>query len=196
MERKPGIILLLVIIANLIGAYFGFFVYYADQIAATPLPLLVFVADCPLAVLLVAASLFLVWIGKKNDFLSFLASAYALKYGIWTVVVILYFNQIYFAPAYWELYAIMLVTHFGMMLESFALVGKIEVKTEYLLIVLAWFLLNDYMDYFWGLKPWTVPNDALLLPFTVLLSVASVSALYLAYTKKKPKIFTDLLFLI
>jgi len=195
MERKLGIVLLLAIIANLIGAYFGFFVYYQEQIAATPVFLLAFVADCPLAVLLVAASLFLVWIGKKNDFLSFLASAYALKYGIWTVFVILYFNQIYFAPAYWELYAIMLVTHFGMMLESFALVGKIEVKKEYLLIVLAWFLLNDYMDYFWGLKPWAVPNDGLLLPFTVLLSIISVLALYLAYAKKKPKIFTDLLFL-
>ena len=195
MEKKFGIILLLVIIANLIGAYFGFFIYYAEQIAATPAFLLAFVADCPLAVLLVAASLFLVWIGKKNDFLSFLASAYALKYGIWTVAVILWFNQIYFAPAYWELYAIMLVTHSGMVLESFALVGKIDVKKEYLLVVLGWFLLNDYMDYFWGLKPWTVPNDGLLLPFTVLLSIASVSTLYLAYTKKKPRIFTDLLFL-
>jgi len=195
MEKKLGIVLLLAIIANLIGAYFGFFVYYQEQIAATPIYLLAFVADCPLAVLLVAASLFLVWIGKKNDFLSFLASAYALKYGIWTVFVILYFNQIYFAPAYWGLYAIMLVTHFGMMLESFALVGKIEVKKEHLLIVLGWFLLNDYMDYFWGLKPWTVPNDAILLPFTVLLSIISVLALYLAYMKKKPKIFTDLLFL-
>jgi uncharacterized membrane protein YpjA len=61
--------------------------------------------------------------------------------------------------------------------------------------VLGWFLLNDYMDYFWGLKPWTVPNDGLLLPFTVLLSFASVLALYLAYAKKKPRIFTDLLFL-
>ncbi|NYZ60258.1 DUF1405 domain-containing protein [Candidatus Micrarchaeota archaeon] len=195
MEKKLGIVLLLAIIANLIGAYFGFFVYYQGQIAATPIYLLAFVADCPLAVLLVAASLFLVWIGKKNDFLSFLASAYALKYGIWTVFVILFFNQIYFAPAYWELYAIMLVTHFGMVLESFALVGRIDVKKEHLLIVLGWFLLNDYMDYFWGLKPWTVPNDGLLLPFTVLLSVASVLALYFAYTKKKPKIFTDLLFL-
>ncbi|MCX6768393.1 MAG: DUF1405 domain-containing protein [Candidatus Micrarchaeota archaeon] len=195
MERKLGIVLLLAIIANLIGAYFGFFVYYQEQIAATPVFLLAFVADCPLAVLLVAASLFLVWIGKKNDFLSFLASAYALKYGFWTVFVILYFNQIYFAPAYWELYAIMLVTHFGMMLESFALVGKIEVKKEYLMIVLGWFLLNDYMDYFWGLKPWTVPDNGLLLPFTLLLSIASVLVLYLVYTKKKPKIFTDLLFL-
>lgn len=196
MEKRPWIVLLLVIIANLIGAYFGFFVYYKEQIMATSLPLLAFTADCPLAVLLVAASLFLVWIGKKNDFLSFLASAYALKYGFWTVFVILYFNQIYFAPDYWALYATMLITHFGMVLESFALVGRIEVKKEYLLIVLAWFLLNDYMDYFWGLKPWTVPNDALLLPFTVLLSIASVLALYYAYSKKKPKIFTDLLFLL
>ena len=195
MGKKPGIILLMVIIANLIGAYFGFFIYYKEQIIATPLPLLPFTADCPLAVLLFAAALFLYLAGKKNDFLSFLATAYCLKYGFWTVAVILYFNQLYFSPEYWILYAIMLVTHFGMMLESFALVGKIDVKKKYLLIVFGWFLLSDYMDYFWGMKPWTVPDDAILLPFTVLLSVASVSVLYFAYTKKKPKIFTDLLFL-
>ena len=195
MERRPWVVLLLVIIANLIGAYFGFFVYYKEQIMATPLPLLAFTADCPLAVLLFAAALFLHLIGKKNDFVSFLAAAYCLKYGFWTVAVILCFNQIYFAPAYWELYAIMLMTHFGMVLESFALIGKIEVKKEYLLAVLGWFLLNDYMDYFWGMGPWTVPNEGWLLPFTVSLSVASASLLCLAYTKKKPEMFTDLLFL-
>ncbi len=196
MERKPWVVLLLVIIANLIGAYFGFFVYYAEQIEATPLPFLAFVADCPLAVLLFAAALLLHLVGKRNDFLSFLAAAYCLKYGFWTVFVILYFNQLYFAPAYWELYAIMLVTHFGMMLESFALVGKIGARREYLLIVLGWFLLNDYMDYFWGMMPWTVPNAGWLLPFTVLLSIASASVLYLAYAKKRPKMFSDALFLL
>jgi len=195
MEKKPWIVLLLVIIANLIGAYFGFFVYYKEQIMATPLPLLAFTADCPLAVLLFAAALLLHLIGKKNDFLSFLAAAYCLKYGFWTVAVILYFNQLYFAPENWALYATMLITHFGMALESFALVGNIEVKKKCLLIVLGWFLLNDYMDYFWGMRPWTVPNDGLLLPFTVLLSIGSALILYYAYTKKEPKIFTNLLFL-
>ena len=195
MERKPWIVLLLVIIANLIGAYFGFFVYYKEQIMATPLPLLAFTADCPLAVLLFAAALLLHLAGKKNDFLSFLAAAYCLKYGFWTVAVILYFNQLYFSPENWALYATMLITHFGMVLESFALAGKIEVRKEYLLIVLGWFLLNDYMDYFWGMKPWTVPNEGWLLPFTVLLSIGSALILYHAYTKKKPKIFTSLLFL-
>lgn len=195
-ERKPWIVLLLVITANLIGAYFGFFVYYKEQIAATPLPLLPFTADCPLAVLLFAAALLLHLVGKKNDFLSFLAAAYCLKYGFWTVAVILYFNQIYFAPDYWLLYATMLITHFGMVLESFALIGRIGVKKEHLLIVLAWFLLNDYMDYFWGMKPWTVPNDGLLLPFTALLSIASLPVLYYAYREKKPQIFSDLLFLV
>ena len=195
MEKKPWIVLLLAIIANLIGAYFGFFVYYKEQIMATPLPLLAFTADCPLAVLLFAAALLLHLIGKKNNFLSFLAAAYCLKYGFWTVAVILYFNQLYFEPENWALYATMLITHFGMALESFALVGKIEVKKKYLMIVLGWFLLNDYMDYFWGMRPWTVPNDGLLLPFTVLLSIGSALILYHAYTKKEPKIFTNLLFL-
>ncbi len=192
--KKPGIIFLLVILANLIGAYFGFFIYYQEQIAATPLPLLVFVADCPLAVLLFAAILILYWFGMKNDFFSFLAASYCLKYGVWTVFIILWFNQIFFAPEHWMMYSVLLVTHAGMALEAFSLVGRVKIGKVGAAAVLGWFLLNDYMDYFWGLMPWSVPESWWLLPFTVGLSLVSVGALYWAYRNGKPKVFEKILF--
>lgn len=192
--KGPGVVFLLVVLANLIGAYFGFFVYYKEQIAATPLTFLVFVADCPLAVLLFAAALVLFWFGRKNDLFSFLAASYCLKYGVWTVAVILWFHQIFFSPDYWMLYAVLLVTHAGMALEAFSLVGRVDVKGMGAGIVLAWLLLNDYMDYFWGLAPWTVPESWWLLPFTAGLSLFSVGALYWAYRSWKPTLFGRTLF--
>jgi uncharacterized membrane protein YpjA len=81
-----------------------------------------------------------------------------------------------------------------MALESLAFVGKIRVEGWHAAAVLAWFLINDLMDYWGGMSPNNVPYDWALAPFTALLSIASVAALYHAYTKKKPKIFKDLLF--
>jgi uncharacterized membrane protein YpjA len=192
--KKPGVVFLLVVIANLIGAYFGFFVYYKEQISSTPLSLLAFVADCPLAVLLFAAALVLFWAGVRNGFFTFLAAAYALKYGIWTVFVILYFNQVFLVPGYWPLYAVMMVTHAAMACEAFSLVGRVKVELWHLGVVLGWLLLNDYMDYFWGMKPWTVPESWILLPFTVGLTLVCVPALYYAYREGKPKAFVNVLF--
>lgn len=186
MNGKPGILLPLVVLANLIGAYFGFFVYYANQLAITTLLLWVFVPDCPLAALLMAAALALVWAGKGGNFFPFLAAAYALKYGIWTVSVILYFNQYFFAPEYLALYATMLVMHVGMAAEAFAFVGKIRVERWHLVAVLAWFLVNDLMDYWGGLMPQSVPPSGLLFPFTLMLTFVGVPLLYLAYRKGWP----------
>jgi uncharacterized membrane protein YpjA len=193
MNGKPGILLPLVIAANLIGAYFGFFIYYTNQLYITPALLWVFVPDCPLAVLLMAAALALVWAGKGGNFFPFLAAAYALKYGIWTVSVLLYFNWYFFAPALIGLYSVMLVTHVGMALESLAFVGKIRVERWHLVAVLAWFLVNDLMDYWGGLSPNNVPPSGLLFPFTLILTFVGVPLLYLAYKQGKPRAVSGIL---
>ncbi|MFA5411999.1 MAG: DUF1405 domain-containing protein [Candidatus Micrarchaeia archaeon] len=193
MERKTGILLPLVILANLIGAYFGFFIYYVNQLSITTLLLWVFVPDCPLAVLLMAAAIALVWAGKGGNLFPFLAAAYAMKYGIWTVAVLLYFNGYFFAPALLVLYSVMLVTHIGMAVESLAFVGKIKVERWHLVAVLAWFLVNDLMDYWGGMSPNNVPPSGLLLPFTMLLTFVGVPLLYLAYKEGKPRIVAGIL---
>lgn len=184
--RKIWIVASLAILANLIGAYFGFFTYYAQQLSWTPPELWVFVADCPLAVLLFAGALLFFMMGWRNGFFPFLASAYCLKYGIWTVSVILYFHGYFFSPEYWFLYAVMLVTHAGMTAEAFAFVGKIRVGWKHLAAVLGWFLLNDLMDYWGGLRPQPVPESGLLFPFTLMLTFVAVPLLYLAYREGWP----------
>ncbi|MDD5096517.1 MAG: DUF1405 domain-containing protein [Candidatus ainarchaeum sp.] len=193
MGRRYGILLPLVILANLIGAYFGFFIYYVNQLTITPVLLWIFVPDCPLAVLLMAAAFALVWAGKGGNFFPFLAAAYALKYGIWTVSVLLYFNQHFFAPAVAGLYLVMLVTHIGMAVESLAFVGKIRVERWHFVAVLAWFLVNDLMDYWGGLSPNNVPQSGLLFPFTLMLTFVGVPLLYLAYRKGEPRVVSEII---
>ncbi|MCX6772911.1 MAG: DUF1405 domain-containing protein, partial [Candidatus Micrarchaeota archaeon] len=81
---------LLCIAGVLAGAY-----YYWDQMAATPLLLLIFVPDCPLYVLLTLPIL-----SKKirSDAYSFLVSIGMFKYGLWTVFVLLFYSE-YWSPS-------------------------------------------------------------------------------------------------
>ncbi|MFH1256766.1 MAG: DUF1405 domain-containing protein [Candidatus Diapherotrites archaeon] len=194
MEAKP--ILWFTIIANLAGAYFGFFVYYSTQLLSTNPLLWVFVADSPLSVTVFAIALVLIAFNKKSDFLNFLASALVLKYGLWTIFVITAFPDIFFSPQSLWLYIAMLVLHAGMVLEAFALAGKTTLKTATWVIVLAWLLLNDVLDYGFGYFPSSIAHTGLSIvaPVSLLLSFACILLLFAAFRKNKPNALSKLLF--
>lgn len=153
-ENLFRILFLLNIAGVLAGAW-----YYADQISSTPLALLMFVPDCPLYVLLAIPIL-----AKriKNDVYSFLVSIGMAKYGLWTVFVLLFHWSAYSHPAYLLVTLIFIVGHTGMVLEGAALLPKKKVGFAIALAALAWFLLNDVADYFWGTVP-PIPTNGLEL---------------------------------
>jgi len=79
---------------NLLGIYFGYSVY-EYQFALHPAYLAIFVPDCPLYVLL---SLIIILGLVKNDIFSFIVSIGMVKYGLWTVFILLFHSGFYFAP--------------------------------------------------------------------------------------------------
>lgn len=147
-------LILINIAAVAIGGY-----YYQGQLAGTPAQLLVFVPDCPFYVLL-----FLLVILRiiRSDAFSFLVSAGMVKYGVWTVFVLLFHWQYYSAPDMLAVTIVFILGHIGMALEGLAILPKKRVGALALAGVIAWLLLNDVSDYAWGTVPW-IPRDSLSL---------------------------------
>lgn len=142
---QPRIIVLLVLV-NLVGTGFGFF-YYLEQFAATPWPFWILVADSPIATLLIAASLFLYVNGRQNGLVDALAIATNIKYGLWTVFVLLFYVNTFAAGNMLPMYLFLLLSHLGMALQAFLVLGYARVKPIAISFTASWLLLNDFMDY-------------------------------------------------
>ena len=176
-EYRP--LLKLIVIINLLGTVFGF-IYYRYMFGLTPYYLWPVVPDSPGSTLLFSIALALVVLGKKHDWLSFLACASVIKYGLWTIFVILYFPEHFLAPEIKNFYYLMIFLHFGMVIQPVVLSHTIGQKRSYLLIALLWFLINDYFDYFLGTGPLTTHglNLDTVAKVTVGLSIISTLAVY------------------
>lgn len=162
--------LLLNIAAVFAGAY-----YYQDQLTSTPLPLLIFVPDCPLYVLLAIPIL----LGAiRNQAYSFFVSIGMFKYGLWTVFVLFFHWSAYAAPSALAITLVFILGHIGMALEGLALLPKGKAGIAVLAACLAWFLLNDVSDYFWGTVP---PIPTANLSTVALLTFAASLLLPLAF---------------
>jgi|SRR3989338_1913614 len=148
MKDAPKKLFLLLCFLTCAAVLIGFG-YYSDQILATPLLLIIFVPDCPLYVLLTLPIL-----AKriKNDTYSFLVSLGMFKYGLWTVFVLLFYSEYWQPSALWITIPF-IIGHIGMALLGAALLPKKKVAASIALVVLLWFLLNDYADYFLGTRP-------------------------------------------
>ncbi len=143
-------ILLFLISANLAGFCAGIYFYWNQLTASSPL-LWIAIMDSPLSVLLFAAVCLMFYFKKKiPETLKLLASAYVIKYGIWTMLTLW---------LYWSNYVIFedrvigildFALHIGMVIEGVALVPVIKPKIKNLAAVLSLLLANDYLDYFWG----------------------------------------------
>lgn len=134
-----------------------------------------FIPDCPLYV----ALLFLVvFFDIKNDGFRFLVGAGLVKYGAWTLMIFALHPEHYFSAPYATQTLVLVVGHILMVLSSLIIVPK-KVDTRVVLLVVCWFLLNDFMDYWAGTAP-TFPDwhMDIVVPATIALSVLSVLALY------------------
>lgn len=188
MKAKP--LFWLVLFANLAGAAYGFLFFYGAQLASKNPLLWIFVADCPLYALLFACCLLLLRSGKNPQWFLFLVSAGAVKYGIWTVFVLLYFPQFYFAPAAALLYFALLLAHIGLLAEPLLFAGRAPARKSYLVAALAWSLLNDFADYFLALHP-PIPqgSEQFMFAATAAMGIVSCALVFLVFRAVKRPIF-------
>jgi uncharacterized membrane protein YpjA len=180
-----------IILVNLGGAAFGFFVYYGQQFLETSPLLWIFVGDCPLFALMFALAFYLRAdprpklckriFGRCPDltWLWFLTIAGAMKYGFWTIFVLSVYSPFYFTPQATLLYTVLFGSHLFLLFETTLLVGKIRVRESFLAIALAFLLANDLSDYLLGTHP-PLPEQALGFMFPASMAMSLVFTI-LAY---------------
>lgn len=150
--------LLALILINCGGSLYGFY-WYREQLAATPLKYWLFVPDCPLATLLFAVALWLIYRGRESDPFTVLTLFGLVKYGFWTVFVL----ELYWrtgGPLVFADFALF-ISHLWMVAEALAFIPSSVRRLQSAGVALVWFLINDYMDYGIGLYP-TLPNPEFL----------------------------------
>ena len=177
---NPTRLAYLLIAANILGFFYGVY-YYGDQLAQTTPALWLLVIDCPLQALLFAIVLFLAVSGRGSGFLTALTAAGSLKYGIWTMFVILFYGDYFLAGTLALGYSLIFVSHFGQFLEGLFLSGIKKVSAGATMAILLLYLLNDYSDYAGGTHPLIPERDiGTVATVTVALSFLSVAFVYIA----------------
>ena len=177
VENTP--LLVAIILINVAGTLVGFYYYWDQLLAASPL-LWIFIPDCPLYTAL-AAVILSVYITTKrsSDPINFIAAVGLAKYGTWTVAVVLGFSSFYFSID-GNLYAALVLLHVAMAAEFVLPVLLIrQLKKIFVATALAWFFLNDFADYYLGTHPPLPTLDTSFVgAFTFLLTPLFVGAVY------------------
>ena len=141
-------ILAIIIAFNIIGSLFGLY-YYWEQLMMTPWYLWIFVPDCPLYTFLMIFALIFLIAGKRYNTFNTVVAVGLSMYGSWTMLVLLYFREIYFDPTNALMSVGLFVSHFGMALECVLLLPYLKnVKPHSWLIAWAWFTVQTFFDYF------------------------------------------------
>ncbi|AOZ91324.1 DUF1405 domain-containing protein [Paenibacillus crassostreae] len=187
----------LLFICNLLGTVYGY-IWYGGQMEYTlehySSWIVVFVPDSPTASLFftVAVGCLLfpprtTWGKNARYIIEALAVVTSVKYGIWA-------SSIIFAGQYqgdilqWQDW-MLVVSHSAMVVESLLYVRFFKFNSRILLGAAAWTLLNDFIDYTYGVYPW-LPNvlgDNIteVQNFTIVLTIFSVVVTWitLKYTR-------------
>ncbi|MGZ7199734.1 MAG: DUF1405 domain-containing protein [Halobacteriota archaeon] len=169
MENTP--LLIAIIIINIAGSLVGLFYYWDQLVSASPF-VWIFIPDCPLYTFLVAVVLAVYASTKRSsDVINFITAVGLAKYGTWTVIVVLGFSTFYFSVDS-TLYTVLILMHVAMAAEFILPLLLIrQLKYRLTAIAFAWFLANDFADYFLGTHP-PVPTSqiSLIAGFTFLLT--------------------------
>ena len=174
--------LIYILIINIVGSAWGY-LWYEDQLKATPIKYWLFVPDCPFATTLMSIVLILFLFGKRNSTFELITYIALIKYGFWTVFVLsldgLTGGQ--FTGETWMLF----FSHLGMVIQGFFFIRFLKIKVKDTFIVIPWMLFNDFMDYGVGVYPY-LPNPnhlPIIIVFTVSLTVI-ISVILLKRRKK------------
>jgi uncharacterized membrane protein YpjA len=131
---------------NAAGAAFGFY-YYIPQLSVVSTQLWLLVADSPIATLLFAAALGSSLIGSGSRLLSSMAFLANMKYGLWTVAVLLIFSDGFLSSTSSPMYLFLLLSHLGMAAQVFLLDRVSEFSKKGLVAGTAFYAVNDIADY-------------------------------------------------
>jgi uncharacterized membrane protein YpjA len=137
----------LVVAANLAGTVFGFW-YYRFQFGLEPVLAWPFVPDSPLATLFIALSIASWKLGNSREWLNALAFFGCLKLGLWTPYTLLVFQEAFLATTPLWLYLFLFFSHLAMAVQAFVLHRYAEFPVWAVAVALAWYGLNDLVDYF------------------------------------------------
>ncbi len=162
-----------IIAANLLGIAYGIYFYSGQLMATNPL-LWIFVIDCPLYVIFAVLCFFR---AVRSPLFRFIASVGLIKYGAWTLFVLFFHSSYYLVPPFF-MGTLLVLAHSGMVLESLAIMPK-KVNWKFLAVSIGWFLLNDALDYAFGLHP-RIPGAGLeyVALFTLAMTFISTFLVY------------------
>ena len=138
--------LLALFTVNLVGTFFGFY-YYIPQFSETAPVLWLLVADSPIATFLIALSFLLYRYEKQNSLIDFLAFIGNIKYGLWTVFVLIYYFETFWTANSTPMYLFLLFSHLGMFLQAFLVLDYSKFSFKAVIAGGAWFIINDISDY-------------------------------------------------
>ncbi len=143
------------IIINISGSVLGYF-WYGNQLRENPWPLWVLIPDSPLSTTVFAVMLILFVLRSNIPLLTVVGLATTFKYG---------------RPVEVGLW----LGHLGMALEAIIFMTNARVTRWALIGGFAWMLLNDFVDYAYGLHPYLfLPSQWTLgLVAAVLLTIIS-----------------------
>jgi uncharacterized membrane protein YpjA len=189
----------LLFLVNLAGTIYGY-IWYEGQLIATfnnhPLWQLVFVPDSPTASLFFTMSLlYLLFPPQKpyrfaimgRSLIEALAVVCSVKYGIWAVAMIVA-GAWQGADLYWQ-HFMLIASHLGMALEALLFFRFMKAGAAALAVAAGWLLLNDTIDYTFGVFPYLADelDDDLsaVRTFTYALSLLSYTAAMLIWRFRK-----------
>ena len=136
-----------IVAINLVGTAFGFW-YYRFQFERIPTEMWAFVPDSPMATLFIALALASWAVGRSSDTLATLAFFGNIKLGLWTPYVLVVFADGFLESTAVPLYAFLVVSHLGMVLQAFVLHRMTTFPVKAVAIATAWYTVDLLMDYF------------------------------------------------
>ncbi|HSV30551.1 MAG TPA: DUF1405 domain-containing protein [Atribacteraceae bacterium] len=175
----------LLVVGNILSAWYGYTVFYGEQLLATPWYLWIFIPDCPLFSTLFVIAFILVKKKIYPEFLLILVIANSIKYALWTVTTIPLYSELYLNPLYPAVRNTNLALiglHVIMGVQSLLLYPFIRRwHAGHLIAVTVWLYVNDLLDYGFNLYP---NGHRLLLsyPYGYLPGLAIDQRLYIILT--------------
>ena len=163
---------------NIAGTAFGFFFYY-PQLGDNPLYLWPFIPDSPLTTVFAALTFMLIAHRKRNSIIESIAVIGNLKYGLWTVFVLIYYSEIFYSGNPLWMYLFLLLSHLAMAIQAVFVAEISEINIKAFLLASSWFILNDVIDYSLGIHTRLYTSEAFPAMIAAgLLTAASIIFLY------------------
>jgi uncharacterized membrane protein YpjA len=176
-ERKT---LLDLAAVNIAGTAFGFFFYY-PQLGDNPLHFWPFIPDSPLATLFAALTFIAIAHRKRNSIVEAFAVIGNLKYGLWTVFVLIYYSEIFYAGNPLWMYLFLLVSHLGMAVQALFIAEISDIDLKAFLLASTWFIVNDVIDYSLGIHTRLYTSE--VFPAMIAAGVLTAAAVILLYLR-------------